>query len=126
MYPSLDITAHRSPAPRHRWRPLWGMLAAWALFLVAPPAVRAHDHETEHEGHHATTSIPAGAATITITDTLQPASLTVAPGTVIVFRNADDERHRCQYVRPVLAGPFSHPGQCVNHAPKPSGSRGRI
>ena len=94
MYPSLDITAHRSPAPRHRWRPLWGMLAAWALFLVAPPAVRAHDHETEHEGHHATTSIPAGAPTITITDTLQPASLTVAPGTVIVFRNADDERHR--------------------------------
>lgn len=57
-----------------------GALAALLLLLAMTPL--------------ATTSAFAASATVTIGSTLSTRELTVAPGTTVVWRNVDDERHR--------------------------------
>jgi plastocyanin len=84
MYrPTHDNKKHSSH-PRHlrRWRTalIVGILAINATLAAFAFAT--------------TPSSATATATVTIGDTLQPATLTVAPGTVVVFQNTDDDKHR--------------------------------
>ncbi|MDH3190820.1 MAG: hypothetical protein OEM39_09335, partial [Acidimicrobiia bacterium] len=43
-------------------------------------------------------ALAASPATVTITNTLEPATVTIAPGTTVTWNNEDDERHRMRSV----------------------------
>src|SRR5262245_16820563 len=58
-------------------KPVLALLAAFVAAVVVSPV-----------------TVSAASVTIRITSRLEPAELTVAPGTRIRFANADDERHR--------------------------------
>src|SRR5262245_13956101 len=65
-------------------KPVLALLAAFVAAVVVSPV-----------------TVSAASVTIRITSRLEPAELTVAPGTRIRFVNADDERHRMRS----LSGP---------------------
>ena len=81
--PTQTKKRHQIPTPPRwaTWRTNLIALAATTLATVAAlafaPMARA-----------------AAPVTVTIGDSLEPASLTVRVGTVVVFRNTGDERHR--------------------------------
>lgn len=114
MFRAMDHPKDQHPTPLHlgKWRAglIAGILAINAMLvaLACVPTARS-----------VTTTV-----TVTIGETLEPSSITVAPSTVVAFRNADDERHRMQSHRGPV--PFDS-GERIGHGQqgRPSKRRGR-
>lgn len=74
-------------------RTLLAALGVFAALAGGMSAAAADDGADDDTGQAATASTTA-TVTITIADRVQPASVTVAPGTMVVWHNADTARHR--------------------------------
>ena len=83
MYHLMKTTTRQRPTPPH--------LGKWRAGLIA--AIIAINATLVGLGF-ASTAPSQATVSVAIGNTLQPASLTVTPGTTILFQNIDDERHR--------------------------------